>query len=95
MADRVLVPVDSCVRCPMIYSCKHCTYGVTDKIPDSCPYRRQTWLVDWHPVKIRRRFMIGRVFVRSSDGSAWVCVAKLSDIVILKKSGTEHEYEKI
>ena len=38
--------------------------------------------------------MIGRVFVRSSDGSAWVCVAKLSDIVILKKSGTEHEYEK-
>jgi hypothetical protein len=38
--------------------------------------------------------MIGRVFVRASDHTAWVCVAKLADIVILKKSGAESEYEK-
>ena len=38
--------------------------------------------------------MIGRVYIRNSDGSAWVCVAKLADVVILKKSGTDATYDK-
>ena len=39
--------------------------------------------------------MIGRVYVRCSDGTPWVCVAKLADTVILKKSGTDDIYDKL